>query len=145
MKETLKLHRKYLSELVSLLIEEKNLLIQLDGKGLAKIVKLKSEIVQNIGKVEQDRKERFNETAFKDFVLYNNEGNHLKKQIEKLVGEARDLQEINTMLTKKSIEYNQNFMGIIKKAISKGPSLYSGKGYMRKSSIAVQGTFDQSV
>ncbi len=142
---TLKAHLMVLNELKLLLEEEKEVLIKLDDENLMKIISKKNEKTDKIESIEKHRRESFDEVSFKLFIKKNNEAKKITSEIDKIIKDIRDLQEINMMLTKQSMDYNSNLMNIIQRTLKKSSLTYGYNGKVKGTNLGTKGSLDQSV
>lgn len=142
---TLKAHLMVLNELKLLLEEEKEVLIKLDDENLIKIINKKSEKIDKIESIEKHRMESFDEVSFKSFIKRNNEAKEITSEIDKTIKDIRDLQEMNSMLTKQSMDYNSNLMNIIQRSLKKSSLTYGYDGKVKGTNLGAKGSLDQSV
>lgn len=118
---------KKLKALIKVLEEEKEALIKNDGEKIVHLVKVKSEYTDAL-------------IEFKGLDIANDE------TAMKLIGKINDLQEINMLLTKQALAYQNAILESISKNINhinKSSNTYSSKGnYESKNNINL---IDQSI
>ena len=115
---------KELKSLIELLEEEKQALVQNDGDKVGEIVMTKEEYINRL-------------SQFKDIDIENNE------EIMKLIQEIDSLQELNFLLTKQALSYQNSILESISKNANKLANTYSAKGiYEKENSINL---IDQSL
>lgn len=118
---------KKLKALIKVLEEEKEALIKNDGEKIVHLVKVKSEYTDAL-------------IEFKGLDIENDE------TAMKLIGKINDLQEINMLLTKQALAYQNAILESISKNINninKSSNTYSSKGsYESKNNINL---IDQSI
>ncbi|MEA3422389.1 MAG: flagellar export chaperone FlgN [Bacillota bacterium] len=142
---TLRAHLMVLNELKLLLEEEKEVLIKLDNENLKMIIDKKSEKIDKIESIEKHRMESFDDMSFKFFIKKNSEAKEITSQIDKTIEGIRDLQEMNTMLTKQSMDYNSNLMNMIQRTLKKSAMTYGYNGEVKGTNLGTKGSLDQSV
>ena len=142
---TLRAHLMVLNELKLLLEEEKEVLIKLDNESLKVIIDKKSEKIEKIESIEKHRMESFDEVSFKLFIRKNSEAKEIISEIDKTIKDIRDLQEMNTMLTKQSMDYNSNLMNMIQRTLKKSALTYGYNGKVKRNNLGTKGSLDQSV
>lgn len=115
---------KHLKLLVQLLEEERQALIRNDGNKIGNIVNKKNEILNQLGKLEEKDMEKSQETM----ILFD---------------KIQDLQEINLLLTKQALSYNNALLEGISENMKNASNTYSAKGnYESQNNINL---IDQSV
>lgn len=107
----------------SVLLKEKDALIQNDGEAVQAIVKEKEAYVEALNQAEWDDTE--------------------KDTVRQLAMDVRELQETNSLLTKQAMKYTETFLQAFQKEAQKKPVTYSKKGGYEKNSSA--GLLDQSL
>lgn len=113
-----------LKSIIKLLNEEKEALIQNDGHKIEEIVEKKNEYVKKL-------------PYFKGVDIENN------NKIMNLVQEINSLQELNLLLTKQAISFQDSLLESISKNLHKISNTYSAKGdYQCKNNINL---IDQTV
>lgn len=111
-----------LTELKKILLEEKEALIQNEGKKIVEIVERKENLVERMEQVEADEQN--------------------KDEVQQLVQEIRELQTINSMLTQHALKYVETFISAFQKEAQK-KSTYSKEGNYEKTKST--GILDQSL
>lgn len=115
---------KELKSIIQLLKEEKQALIENNGDRVGELVVLKSESIDKLVK-------------FKGMDVENN------KEAMKLIKEINSLQEINLLLTKQALAFQNSILESISKNVKKVSNTYSAKGnYELKNNVSL---IDQSV
>ncbi|MGO1468780.1 MAG: hypothetical protein ACTHW2_02025 [Tissierella sp.] len=108
---------KHLESIFKLLEEEKKVLIENDGDALFDIIKQKDNYIKDL--------EKFKGSDLED------------EKIKKLIEEIDSLQEINLLLTKQALSFQENFLESLSKA-SKNSNTYSNVGnYEKNSSVNI--------
>lgn len=134
-----------LKALITLLEEEKELLVTLKEPLLMGIVESKRQLVEQIEALETRRKTEYDDEVVQQYLHHHVEGKRLLATIEQAVRRVRELQETNLMLTTQSIVYNNNLLQLIQESVVKAPAIYSGQGHIQTRRMGVQAAFDQSV
>ena len=111
-----------LKELIKLLKEEKEALIKNDGEKIAKLVETKSNYIEML-------------VEFKGLKMENNE------EIIALVREIDSLQEVNLLMTKQALSYQNAILESIAKNVRTN-NTYSSKGNYDSKDINI---IDQSI
>ena len=113
-----------LKGLLKTLYEEKEVLLQSDGHRIAEIVEIKNDFIEKLAKYKGIEFEK----------------NH--KVIE-IIEEINSLQEVNLLLTKQALSYQDVLLESISKNIKNMSNTYSAKGnYDSKNDVSL---IDQSV
>lgn len=108
---------KHLESIFKLLEEEKKVLIENDGDALFDIIKQKDNYIKDL--------EKFKGSDLED------------EKIKKLIEEIDSLQEINLLLTKQALSFQENFLESLSKA-SKNSNTHSNVGnYEKNSSVNI--------
>lgn len=123
MKTNKKLVNK-LNLLVSLLKEEREALIKSDGDKVAEIVKKKENIIEDL-------------STFKGLDIRED------KTIMELIKEIDSLQEMNLLLTKQALSFQNALLESISKGVKASLNTYSAKGNYESNNKT--GLVDQSV
>lgn len=123
MKTNKKLANK-LNLLVSLLKEEREALIKSDGDKVAEIVKKKENIIEDL-------------STFKGLDIRED------KTIMELIKEIDSLQEMNLLLTKQALSFQNALLESISKGVKASLNTYSAKGNYESNNKT--GLVDQSV
>lgn len=100
---------KHLKSMIQLLKEEKQALIHNDGEKVSNIVTAKNECLNQLAK-------------FKDINIEEN------KEIKELVEEIHVLQDLNLLLTKQALAYQNSILDSISKNMNSRSNTYSAKG-----------------
>lgn len=113
-----------LKGLLKTLYEEKEVLLQSDGHRIAEIVEIKNDFIEKLAK-------------YKGIEFEKNQ-----KVIE-IIEEINSLQEVNLLLTKQALSYQDVLLESISKNIKNMSNTYSAKGnYDSKNDVSL---IDQSV
>lgn len=104
---------KHLEAMIKLLKEEKKLLIENQGQALMEIIDRKNSYIKDL--------EKFKGIDLKD------------DKIMELIGEIDSLQELNLLLTRQALAFQENFLQALAKQ-SKNSNTYSNVGSYDKSS-----------
>lgn len=113
-----------LKGLLKTLYEEKEVLLQSDGHRIAEIVEIKNDFIERLAK-------------YKGIEFEKNQ------KIIEIIEEINSLQEVNLLLTKQALSYQDVLLESISKNIKNMSNTYSAKGnYDSKNDVSL---IDQSV
>lgn len=115
---------KGLKEIIKVLYDEKEALLDSDGHKVAEILEIKNEYIEKLAQ-------------FKGMDVQNNE------KAMSLIEEINSLQEINLLLTKQALSYQEVLLESIAKNINNLTNTYSPKGSKNASNSI--NLIDQSV
>lgn len=105
---------KELKKLLVLLKKEKTALLTNNGAVIKDLVVRKEEIIDKIEDIK----------IFGDI----DEARVSKKKLDRLIGEIRELQDINLLLTKQALGFQEEFMSALKDNVEDKMETYSPKG-----------------
>ena len=114
--------RSVLEELKTILLEEKEALIQSQTDKVIDMIAKKEAVIERMESAELNENE--------------------KETVHLLAKEVKDLQETNKMLTEQAMQYNETFLAAFQKEAQKN-NTYSKEGYLKKSGSS--GILDQSL
>ncbi len=120
-----------LKELDEILELEKEVLINNDGQKLIEIVETKAQLVEDLENIESQRVELYGHTKIDEIKTPFSQKGHvllLGKELKTIHLSIKEKQEINFILTKQSIAYQNTMFGIIQNQIKRSGNVYGRDG-----------------
>ncbi len=120
-----------LKQLDEILEQEKEVLISNEGQRLIEIVEKKTELVETLETIEKHRVEIYGHTKIDEIKTPLNTKGHvllLGKELKTIHQSIKEKQEINFILTKQSIAYQNTLFEIIQNQMKRSGNVYGRDG-----------------
>ncbi len=145
--DTLTQQREILLKIKNAVMDEKQALIKNDGEALSEILKTKTALTEELDEIKRAYISEYGEVKVSEMDFPGGQKAQIQKRIsdiKELHKEIREHQEINLILTRQSMAYQNTMMHIIQQAIKKSGSIYGENGKV-ESNEKVKTLIDQSV
>jgi len=130
-KEILIKQKEILENLNILLDEEKEILIVSNGEELKELVEKKEVYIMELEEIEANRIDKYGNQKITEIKCLSEDKEiiiELAKALKNMHTTIKEKQEINFMLTKQSIEYQDTIIRIIQNTISNSGTVYGRDG-----------------